>query len=288
MSTGATPPVIIIGMHRSGTSMVARMLEELGLFVGDRKMADHEPYFFLGLNDWMLRQCGGAWDQPEPIRHLLENGEVRALAGDYIRYLMQTPRAVSFMGWRNYRQYRTPCNLDLPWGWKDPRNTYTLPLWLDLFPGARVIHIYRNGVDVASSLKVRTERALERTKALHERRKKLRLYGLRPKRGGFTGSLRCASLEGGFDLWESYLAEAHEHVLNLGERAVEIRYEDFLAEPHEHLASLTGFCGLSPGKAAIAATAHRVDKNRAYSYRRDSALQAFAEEKSVRLKARGY
>lgn len=30
-------PVIIAGMHRSGTTMITRMLEEAGLFVGKRK-----------------------------------------------------------------------------------------------------------------------------------------------------------------------------------------------------------------------------------------------------------
>lgn len=281
-------PVIIIGMHRSGTSMVARLLEELGLFVGERKMADHEPYFFLGLNDWMLRQSGGAWDQPEPIRHLLGNDEVRALSRDYIRSLMETPRVISFLGWRNYRRYRTPWNLDFPWGWKDPRNTYTLPLWLDLFPNAKVIHIYRHGVDVASSLKVRTDRALGRAKVSHERRRKFRLYGLQPKRGGFTGSLRCASLEGGFGLWENYLTEARKHVLNLGERAMELRYEYFLSEPYESLAQLARFCELPVDSAKITEVAGHVRKGRSYAYLENPELRAFAKERPERLKAWGY
>ena len=281
-------PIIVIGMHRSGTSMVARMLEELGLFVGKRKMADHEPYFFLGLNDWMLRQCGGAWDQPEPIRYLLENDEVRALAGDYIRSLMETPRVISFLGWRNYRRFRTPWNLDFPWGWKDPRNTYTLPLWLDLFPNARVIHIYRHGVDVASSLKLRTDRAITRAKVSHERRRKLRLYGLRLKRGGFTGSLRCTSLEGGFGLWESYLTEARKHVANLGERAVELKYEHFLSEPSESLTRLARFCELPVTRARTIEVAGYVKKERSYAYLKDPELRMFAKEKSEQLKVWGY
>ncbi len=30
------------------------------------------------------------------------------------------------------------------WGWKDPRNTFTLPMWLSIFPKARVLHVLRN------------------------------------------------------------------------------------------------------------------------------------------------
>jgi hypothetical protein len=40
-------PVIILGMHRSGTTMVTKLLEEVGLFVGDRLDENHEAVLFL-------------------------------------------------------------------------------------------------------------------------------------------------------------------------------------------------------------------------------------------------
>ena len=43
---GGRPPIVIIGMHRSGTSIVTRMLEQLGLFVGKKKDMNHEALFF--------------------------------------------------------------------------------------------------------------------------------------------------------------------------------------------------------------------------------------------------
>ncbi|MBW1793701.1 MAG: sulfotransferase [Deltaproteobacteria bacterium] len=45
------------------------------------------------------------------------------------------------------------------WGWKDPRTTLTLPLWLKLFPKARIIHVIRNGIDSALSLWRRCKKA---------------------------------------------------------------------------------------------------------------------------------
>lgn len=280
-------PTIIIGMHRSGTSMVTRMLEELGLFVGERKMQDHEPYFFLGLNDWALRQCGGAWDHPAPFREVLENARVRALVVDYLRTSLRMPRAASYLGWKNYRRYRSPENLNVPWGWKDPRNTYTLPLWLEIFPEARVIHILRHGVDVAGSLKMRAERTLERAEALHERRKPW-MYAIRPKRGGFGSSVRCATLEGGFTLWESYVEEARLQIERLGDRAMEFRYEDFLADPRQALSSLATFCSLDATREAIAGATQNVRRDRAYAYRDDPELLEFADQMPCRLKALGY
>ncbi len=134
-------PVIIIGMHRSGTSMIAKMLEDLGLFSGVRKDRNHEAMFFQKLNDWIFRQCGTTWDHPASIQYLMDNRDVRAMVENYTRYTLQTPRSIGYLGWKRYTQYRNISHLDIPWGWKDPRNTYTLPIWMDLFPGARVIHI---------------------------------------------------------------------------------------------------------------------------------------------------
>ncbi|SFR14193.1 sulfotransferase family protein [Desulfoscipio geothermicus] len=279
-------PIIIIGMHRSGTSMLTRMLEELGLFMGKEKESNHEALFFLRLNDWLLRQSGGAWDHPEPIKHLLNNTQVRALMMDYIRYMMKTPRVVSYLGWGKYLRYRTPANLDIPWGWKDPRNTYTLPIWLDLFPDAKVIHIYRNGVDVANSLKVRAEKILVNSKALYLRRKLL--YWVRPKKGGFTHSLRCVNLSGGFSLWTDYLREAQSHVRSLGSNAIEIKYEDFLADPYTSLKYICKFCELEINDEIIRQVSGKVKKGRAYAYKDKPELQTFAAQVADRLKLFGY
>ncbi len=54
----AKPPIIIVGMHRSGTSMISRILEELGIFMGKSKDANHKASFFHNLNNWLLQQSG--------------------------------------------------------------------------------------------------------------------------------------------------------------------------------------------------------------------------------------
>jgi hypothetical protein len=45
--------------------MITRMLENLGLFVGKRKEENHEALFFKRINNWLLKQSGGAWDYPD-------------------------------------------------------------------------------------------------------------------------------------------------------------------------------------------------------------------------------
>src|SRR5207237_264153 len=41
------------------------------------------------------------------------------------------------------------------WGWKDPRTSLTIPLWLELVPDLRVVVCLRNPLDVALSLRKR-------------------------------------------------------------------------------------------------------------------------------------
>jgi hypothetical protein len=42
-----------------------------------------------------------------------------------------------------------------PWGWKDPRNCLTLPLWRKLLPETKVLICVRNPLAVAESLRLR-------------------------------------------------------------------------------------------------------------------------------------
>ena len=57
-------PVIIVGMHRSGTTMLSQLLERLGLFTGEKKDDDYEALFFYKLNEWLLNQANASWDNP--------------------------------------------------------------------------------------------------------------------------------------------------------------------------------------------------------------------------------
>src|SRR5438552_11963192 len=41
------------------------------------------------------------------------------------------------------------------WGWKDPRNSLTLPFWQDVLPGLKTIVMVRNPLEVAHSMRER-------------------------------------------------------------------------------------------------------------------------------------
>ena len=275
-----------MGMHRSGTTMISEMLEQCGLFSGTIKDPNHEALFFHKLNDWLLRQCGATWDHPAPFKNLLENEELRDITEDHVSHALQSLKALEYLGWNRYFRYRSVRNMDEPWGWKDPRNTYTLPLWLDIFPDAKIIHIYRHGVDVANSLQVRQQKVLKAGKETYLKRRPL--YSLITKRGRFTDSVRCLTLEGGFSLWEEYMQEARRHVSALGGRAIEIRYEEFISNAAGMLKILARFCGLNADDDLLTRIAAQARPGRAYAYTSDRLLKDFAAQVSPQLRENHY
>ncbi len=283
------PPIVVIGMHRSGTSMVSRMLQSLGLFMGTRQDANAESLFFMQLNEWVLNSAGGRWDHPSAVQHLYRQPELSALTAEYLRLSTQCPRAAGYLGVRRYLRYRDLGNLDFAWGWKDPRNNFTLPFWLSAFPNARIVRIFRHGVDVARSCQVayapRIEGLEETSRHFHRRR---HIYALHPMRSGFVHGLRVATMEGAFSLWEEYSREGRARVAELGEQAIQFQYEDFLARPEDNVARLADFCGLPATDRQVRQVAAQVDKTRAFAFLENPELRDLADSIADRLAEFGY
>ena len=132
-------------MHRSGTSLVARVLNLLGVYLGPvKKMMRPGPdnpagfWEHLGIyeiNEEILRLLGGTWDALPELPPLWE--ERPELAPLYSR----AKRMIS----SDFRGQAL-------WGWKDPRNAILLPFWRKVQPSLRFVISFRNPLDVASSL----------------------------------------------------------------------------------------------------------------------------------------
>ncbi len=288
MTRISSPPVLIIGMHRSGTSMVTRLLEQQGLFVGRKLAANHEASFFNKRNSWLLASAGGRWDTPSTFEHVLSDQEGLVLATDYLRDCLSSPTTVEFLGVWRYLRCRTLFALAEPWGWKDPRTTVTLPLWLSLFPNARVLHVIRNGIDVAESLYKRQQIGRELGQRNYERHP--RLMQLFPKKGWFGTSPRAASRQGAFEIWEEYLSYADRFTRSLGEQLFELRFEDLLESPRTEMERILAFCGLHADPRLLEAALGGILPNRAFSFRHDPELQQLWHENrdSPWMKHHGY
>jgi len=285
-------PIVITGMHRSGTSLLTRMLERLGLYVGARTETHREATFFLNLNRWLLRQAGARWDHPAPFDDLLGHPASRRRAVEYLRDHCGSFRRIEYTGLDRYVDQRPAWRFEGSWGWKDPRNTYTLPIWEEVFEDPKVVYIERNGVDVADSLYRRNEASSAKWRWLHDT---IHDSVLEPvywlwRRGavGFETSQRCARRRACLGLWRQYVDRGRSHVERLGERAMAVEYEDLLRAPREHLPALADFCGLEVEAGTVAEVAEMVDPSRICAWREQPELRAFARRHRETLAEAGY
>jgi len=276
------PPIIIAGMHRSGTSLLCRMLDRLGVFLGWRRESNQEARTFLEINKWLLLQAGCAWDRP-PRSDDFDEPEARRLCIDFMVHATTSPWMSFYLGrpWRS--RSAEPPRFDQAWGWKDPRNTLTLPLSAELYPDATVINLRRHGVDVAHSLLTRRQQRLARLASRFEARR--RYFWLRLRKRRFeTGVGTMAS---SFELWERYQSLSEESRSRF-RSMIDVRFEDLVASPREGLEGLASDLGLAPGDQALAAACDLVRPDRSEAWRRSSEGTALAGEHADALARWGY
>jgi GT2 family glycosyltransferase/glycosyltransferase involved in cell wall biosynthesis len=199
--------ICIAGAHRSGTSMLTRLLHACGLYLGPKNQlmppqADNPDGFwehlgFVALNDELLNELGGAWDLPpeasENFKHVRLDPlrmKARLLAEGFDRSRI--------------------------WGWKDPRNSLTLPFWQDLLPGLKTLIMVRNPLEVAHSMKERNGTSYS--------------FGLR--------------------LWEIYNRRVIE-AADQQERLV-THYDLFFEDPESELRRIAEFIGLPDAQVSTA------------------------------------
>jgi glycosyltransferase involved in cell wall biosynthesis len=158
MLDSPTPRVIcILGMHRSGTSLTARLLNLLGVYLGpkehmiqpgpDNPQGFWEHQFITELNNEILARLDSrSWD---PAPTFPSGWESSSKFAD-LRSKARSIIAQDF-------------NTSLLWGWKDPRNCLTLPFWKKLLPSMKFVICLRNPIDVARSLEERDRLPFEKS-----------------------------------------------------------------------------------------------------------------------------
>ncbi len=263
-------PIVILGMHRSGTTMVTKLLENLGLFVGAEKEPNNEAMFFWEINNWIFDLHTATAEKPYNMQ--FTNPACRKVIEESLHYYVQSRRKKKFLGALN-NKFSSIAELDIPWGWKDPKNTFTLDFWKSVFPNPKIIHIYRNPVDSIASY---TERDLElKNKFEWNWKKKLKRDLLVSK--NFHENFRIYDFEQGYLVWKAYVEKASSLKYDNTD-FIEIKYEDFLAEPEIYLAQLLEFCGLSPDENAINTQIEQLKKDRAYAFTQNEKLYTFYQQ----------
>ena len=139
--------VFILGMHRSGTSALARVLNLMGLYFGGEQVStgrnlENQKGFWerrdvRTLNDTILFNASCDWDCVSAFR-------VDELPGERID---------------DYHAAMADIVMDMdahrPWFLKEPRFCLLFPVWRAVLEMPFCIHIHRNPLEVAHSLKER-------------------------------------------------------------------------------------------------------------------------------------
>jgi hypothetical protein len=144
--------VLIVGMHRSGTSAVARGLKPLSVYLGsdflDAQPENPTGYWedrgIVDLNESVLKALGLKWD------------DAASIAEDRFRGLAMWRLRRKAM--RYIRRKFAPHPL---WGFKDPRTIRLLPFWVRVLRDCHIEDAYvvvvRNPLSIAASLFRRQE-----------------------------------------------------------------------------------------------------------------------------------
>jgi hypothetical protein len=239
-----SPPVIVLGMHRSGTSILSRMLHACGLFIGRRVSRNYESPYFQRLNVELLARAGSDWTFPEA--YLARAGEdaafVRACR-EWAERELEASFAREFLGLRRTLWTKVP----RWWGFKDPRTSLTMAVWGQVFPDARVLHILRHPLDVAISLRRREEQR---------------------RREGKAPLAASLDLEHNLRVWETYVTEARRQRA-AGGRYLEFRYEDLIADARAGFERIVRFCGIEVAPRRLDEAAALAESGRTRRYEGD-------------------
>lgn len=157
----ASRAVCVVGMHRSGTSAIARGVNALSVDLGDN-FFDLQPdnptgYWedktIVGINQRVLEELKLNWDDIASIpRERFMHHRIRLLRLKAVRYLRENfmPRPL--------------------WGFKDPRTIRLLPFWVDALHDCSAEDAYvvaiRHPLSVAASLFARQQIPREKAERL--------------------------------------------------------------------------------------------------------------------------
>lgn len=132
-------PLVITGMHRSGTSLLASLFAGAGVNVGSRLMGasrgnDRGHWEDLDFYEFHARVLEANGVGPEGFVCADELLVPPAMRDDAARVIAGKAAAQT------------------PWGWKDPRTTLFLDFWQSLLPDAAYVFVFRSPWEVADSL----------------------------------------------------------------------------------------------------------------------------------------
>ncbi len=138
--------IIVLGMHRSGTSLLAELVHRWGAYGAEEGLirSGHwnargywEHFPLVQFNDELLSALGAKWNVPPAedrdaeLQQLAREDDYRRRANELLEPFRRSGK---------------------PWFWKDPRLCVLLPFWKEIWGPVCYVESVRNPVEVGHSL----------------------------------------------------------------------------------------------------------------------------------------
>lgn len=228
-------PIVVCNKSHSGSRLLAALLAEGGVFMGAHRNDSEDSLDVLGLVELLVRRhypdYGTLWTDGAAVREVAQRAHAC-----FDAHLEGFDRASS-----------------RPWGWKLCESGYALPVLARLLPRMHVIHLVRDGRDVAFSDHRGPDDAFWRK--IHfdtdriETWRGLRLTGPAYRRRPHLYNAAH---------WSNAVRVARAYGSMLGQRYLEVRYEDLCGDFAATAARVLRFAGAPDVEGAMARVAPRV------------------------------
>jgi hypothetical protein len=243
---------------------------------------DHESKFFIKLNKWIYENAGADWARPMALQELMDYKPAKKKVEEYVKSRVSSNSSKKYSG-KSLK--KGLFDLDSKWGWKDPRNGPTLPIWKEIWPEMKIIHVTRHGVDVAASLQARSNKNWEKDESRFS--KWVKTYRWKDSKSPIRRGQRAATLSHALEFWSEHMRVENRN-LEECEFVLEVRYEDLLTKPKSAIKKIWKFIDIERDDTLLEEISQSIDGSRAYAYKKDERMKTFALENSETLEVFGY
>ena len=236
-------PIIVSGMHRSGTSLVSRILIKNGVNLGLYKDSNEESIFFQRLNRWIMSCLGSSWDNPKNFNSL-SNNDLQIIIDRLEKTISSKLSNSLYFGFTNIFWNKNFSKYENKWGWKDPSNIYTATVWKNIFPDLKIINLTRNPIDVSISLLNRQSELKNSDNLFFADFISSFIPLLSITKGNILSSFNISTIDSCLSLYKKYLIEMNSNNNLFQENILNVKYENLLDNPEKELFKIYDFCEL--------------------------------------------
>jgi len=268
------PPIVIGGIGGSGTRLIAKILIELGAYIGSDLNEAYDNLWFtllfkrieiLNVTHTEFQYLLNIFIKAMRAPSLLTKHEINTLT-----QLASTDRLQHSKEWLQERvnsliSKAEENNQHSLWGWKEPNTHIVLNRLKDSLPNMKYIHVVRNGLDMAYS----------------KNQNQANLWG-----SSFLNKKIEATPYDSLQYWHY----AHKRILELSQSMESnfllLNYDNFCLKPKQNLLILLGFLNISPHK--IDSLLPLISPPQSISRFKQHSLNEFSPEDIMFVKSMGF